>query len=301
MYSNVFNDGMRELNEYSLGGLLQLTWLKDFIKEKRNDYMLGNFIKKLAPNEQRFLDQNKCLAGRNIVAVIAFEQPLVLDWLLELCKIRLTEFQILVFDNSLKIEMRREIERVCIKHGTPYLALPANTTRHVNRSHGLAMTWTYHRIIRNLKPKSFGFLDHDMLPIGQIKISDKLEQQPVYGLPNRGINTYWNLWAGFCFFDYSVVSQMSLNFLYDFTRGLDTGGRNWDCLYKTLDPTQIKFAATEDREIKIHGGRGVRSAQFVDDQWIHIGGISYNNNFDGKRAFFIEYVSEMMRDLPNKS
>lgn len=284
---------MRKLVEYRLKELARLTYLKDFLKERRNDWMLRRYLEKAAPNEHFFLDRCNNLAGHNVIAVIAFEQPLVLDWLLALCKIHLSEFEILVFDNSLRTELRKDIEQVCRKHGTPYLALPANLTRHVNRSHGLAMTWVYHRIIRNINPRYFGFLDHDMLPIVKIGIANKLEQQPVYGVANRGTNSYWNLWAGYCFFDYSFVSKTPLNFLYDFTRELDTGGRNWDLIYKTLDLTRLHFAPTDDREIKIHSGDVVRNVQFVDDQWIHIGGISYNNNFDEKRAFFAEYISQI--------
>lgn len=284
---------MRALSEYRLSEILQLTFLKDFLKQKRNDFMLRRFLGKVASDEQMFLDRCNIFAGRNVISVIAFEQPLVLDWLLARCKIHLSEFEIMVFDNSLKAELRKDIEQVCRKHGTPYLALPENRTWHVNRSHGLAMTWVYHRIIRKIKPEYFGFLDHDMLPIGKIGIVDKLERQPVYGMENRGISSYWNLWAGYCFFDYAFVSEAPLNFLYDFTRYLDTGGRNWDLLYKKLDPAKLDFAPTDDREIKTRISGVVRTVQFVDDQWIHIGGISYNNNFDEKRVFFTEYVSQI--------
>ncbi len=287
---------MRSFAEYRLKELVRLEYLKDFLQQTRNDFMLRRYLNKPAAGEREFLEQCGRLAGRNIIAVIAFEQPLVLDWLLSLGKRRLVEFEILVFDNSLRPALRQEIEAVCRKHGTPYLALPANTTRHVNRSHGLAMSWVFHRIVRAIEPRYFGFLDHDMLPAGDIGIIDKLERQPVYGLANRGIDDYWNLWAGYCFFDYRQTLGMPLNFLYDFSRELDTGGRNWDVLYKTIDPARLLFAPTDNREIENRISGKKRTVQFVDDQWIHIGGVSYNNNFDEKHAFFSELFSQMMRE-----
>ena len=285
---------MRKISEYGLNELAQLTFVKDFLKEKRNDFMFRRYIGKAASQEKDFLDRCKALAGGNIISIIAFEQPLVLGWLLALCKVYLSEFEILVFDNSLRSELRKDIEEVCRKHGARYLALPPNRTRHVNRSHGLAMSWVYHRIVRHIKPRYFGYLDHDMLPIGNISIIDKLQRQPVYGVANPGNNNYWNLWAGYCFFDYAQIGERPLNFLYDFTRYLDTGGRNWDVLYKGLDIKNLDFAPLADREIKLESGATARTVQFVDDQWIHIGGISYNNNFDEKRVFFTEYVSQMI-------
>ncbi len=36
--------------------------------------------------------------------------------------------------------------------------------------------------------------------------------------------------------------------------------------------------------------------QFLDDKWIHIGSISYNNNFPRKFAFFNDLAKQLDRD-----
>ncbi len=91
----------------------------------------------------------------------------------------------------------------------------------------MAMTWVFHRIIKKIEPNWFGFIDHDMYPIRPVNVEGLIPvNQSTYGLLNDAPR-YWNLWAGYCFFKYTHVSGLPLNFLYDFSRGIDTGGRNW--------------------------------------------------------------------------
>jgi hypothetical protein len=187
-----------------------------------------------------------------------------------------SDMTVLVFDNSRDDSKRIEIEQVCKQNNAPYLALPRNSTRHVNRSHGMAMTWVYHNVVRAINPRIFGFIDHDLIPVRTVSVAHKLANQPVYGLLNEGKFGFWYLWAGYCFFDYVETQGKSINFLYDFSRDLDTGGRNWKSLYRDLDRRQLHVASAENVSMKVASIESPRLVQIVDGHWLHIGGISYN-------------------------
>ncbi len=277
---------MRKFTEFKISEWVKLTPIIHALKEVRNDFLLSRYINKKSIQAASFLEANKSLEGKNIAAVIAFEQPWALNFLLEQAKVNLINTHIIVFDNSKNMQKRQSIKDVCEKNHTHYLSLPPNTTKHVNRSHGLAMSWAYHNVIKQLKPNIFTFLDHDLIPLKKIDIEEKLGHQPIYGLLNKGNNNYWSLWAGFCTFRYSFLKESNLNFLYDFSRGLDTGGRNWDLIYKNLSFTEIAFTDRLFKEIAAPLSSDFREVEILDCSWVHMSGISYNNNFESKADFY---------------
>ena len=281
---------MRHLTEFSAFEWLTLLPLQHALKQARNDAWLAVYKKSLPVELDRFLANHIGLADKNIVLVIAFEQPWALNWLLQMASRNLSDATVLVFDNSRNVSKRSELEQVCKQNNVPYLALPANPTRHVNRSHGMAMTWVYHNVVRAINPRIFGFIDHDLIPVRNVSIADKLAGQPVYGLLNQNKFGFWSLWAGYCFFDYAGTKGKSINFLYDFSRDLDTGGRNWDSLYRDLDPRHLRVAGTENIIMKVPSAGNSRPVQFIDGNWLHIGGISYNS--PGHLEFFKELEDE---------
>lgn len=277
---------MRHLAEFSALEWLQLLPLQHALKQVRNDTWLALYKTKRPPELPRFLTQYKNLAGKNVALVIAFEQPWALNWLLRMANRNLSDATVLVFDNSRNAAKRIEIERVCHQNNVAYLGLPANQTRHVNRSHGMAMTWVYHQVIREIKPRIFGFIDHDLIPVRKVSIDDKLAGQPVYGLLNQSKFGFWSPWAGYCFFDYASTAGKALNFLYDFSRDLDTGGRNWKILYSGLDRQKLRAAISEDVSVKVPTIPEPRLAQFVDQHWLHIGGVGYKKHSSENLEFF---------------
>lgn len=283
---------MRNITEYSLYEWAQLRPLSDYAKEKRNNVLNQRYLQRTPPALETFRQEIRSLTGSNVVALIAFEQPLALDWALTMAERNLKDCSVLVFDNSRRDTLRLEIEGVCKDHGVPYLPLPKNPVKHPNRSHGMALNWVYWRIIRELRPKRFGFVDHDMIPLMPIDIEERLGNQPCFGAENSG-KFGWNLWAGYCFFDFASVHDKQLDFLYDFSRGLDTGGRNWPSLYRNLIREELRFAPRKVMPLRDPISGEQRRVQIVDDRWMHIGSISYNDNFRQKRVFFgnlLEYL-----------
>jgi hypothetical protein len=284
--SEQFHQFMRNPTEFSAFEWLKFLPVQHALKEIRNDAWLALYKKTRADKLDEFLEKNKYLENKNIVLVIAFELPWVLNWLLQKANKNVTDMTVLVFDNSRDPKKRIEIEQVCNTNGAPYLALPANPTRHVNRSHGLAMTWVYYNVVRLINPRIFGFIDHDLIPVRKVTIEDKLSDQPVYGLVNEGKLGFWSLWAGYCFFDHAQTKGKSINFLYDFSRDLDTGGRNWASLYRELNHQTLRCAVSENLSLKGPLVTNPRLVQFIDQNWLHIGGISYSDNSREDIEFF---------------
>ena len=266
---------MRHLAEFSAKEWLQLLPVQHALKQIRNDAWLAFYMTRRPRELAAFLAEHRDLANKNVALVIAFEHPWAVNWLLRMANRNLDDTSVLVFDNSRNASKRVEIEQVCKRTKSPYLALPRNPTRHVNRSHGMAMTWVYHNVVCALKPRIFGFIDHDLIPLRKVSIADKFAGQPLYGLPNEGKFGFWSLWAGYCFFDYAQTKGKPINFLYDFSRDLDTGGRNWESLYSDVDREKLRSASSEEVSMQVPGIEQPRLAQFVDQHWLHIGGIGY--------------------------
>jgi hypothetical protein len=65
-----------------------------------------------------------------------------------------------------------------------------------------------------------------------------LAQHAFYG-DKRWAGDRWFLWAGYCFFRFDAVASKPLDFGLDWFVGLDTGGRNWDALYRHVDPATL--------------------------------------------------------------
>jgi hypothetical protein len=198
----------------------------------------------------------------------------------------------MVFDNSRSLILRSEIEKLCRAWSIPYLSLPHLKIKHPNRSHGLAMTWVFHRIIKKISPHIFGYLDHDMYPIKPVSLQQlNLDHQDSYGLINDAPH-YWNLWAGYCFYKFSAIHEKPLNFLYDFSRGVDTGGRNWPYLYEGQVKSLTQFAPVSTPLVSL--GNDLNSiVQLIDERWVHVGGVSYNNNLKPKEEFHSKLVESL--------
>ena len=273
---------MKNWGDFSLADWRTLAPIRQCVKQARNDAVLSWYDRSTAADERAFIARCKEFSRRNFIAVVAFEQPVVIEWLLEFSRNRLTDVVLLVFDNSRHSDNRERIRTLCLASDVPYLALPSIHIRHPNRSHGLAMTWIYRHLITKLEPAWFGFLDHDMIPVRPIGLNARLDSQDCYGLLNDG-HGCWNLWAGYCFFAFSKVANLPMNFLYDFSRGLDTGGRNWDCLYRTLDRSRLAFARSRNVEVSFDGRQPAGTVLLIDDSWFHLGGVGYGDPFRARR------------------
>ena len=287
---------MLKLSEFSVKDWLKLRPLDVAFKQVRNDIWLKYYVKQKPAELSKFLADNRHLACKNIAIVVAFEQPWAVNWLLQMAKKNLINTTVLVFDNSHKAIARAELAAVCKQNGVAYLALPMNRTKHVNRSHGMAMSWIYDNVIKSIQPKLFAFIDHDLIPVSEVDFEERLANQPFFGRAGGKFPQYWSLWAGYCMFDFAYTQNKPLNFLYDFSRGLDTGGRNWESVYSHFDKSQIRFANRSFKNISLPSFEAAKSVEFVDECWMHIGSISYNDGFRNKLNFFEGLAAALTQD-----
>ncbi|MBX9296461.1 hypothetical protein K5M33_00770 [Chromobacterium vaccinii] len=287
---------MRNLSDFGMMEWLRLLPCHDALKQWRNDAWQAAYITKRAEGQERLVSELRQQKGA-LGLVVAFEQPWALNWQLTLASRNIPDTTMVVFDNSRRPEMRRQIAQVCLDRQVPYLALPPNPTRHVNRSHGFAMSWIYHNVVKPAAPSSFAFIDHDMIPVAPNRLLSNLDGQVVYGLPNDSL-WGWHLWAGYCAFDFDYASRRTVNFLYDFSNGLDTGGRNWRSLYRELDASTLRMAKHRMREIIDPVSGHPFTIQVIDDCWYHIGSISYNNGFESQFELCQHLEAELAAGRP---
>ena len=105
------------------------------------------------------------------------------------------------------------------------------------------MNWTWHNILRPGNPRAFGFIDDDLFPTASDDLFAPLDTQEFFGLV-REVDHRWFLWAGFCTFRFDAVKDKPLDFGQDWFMGLDTGGANWDVLYRSVDLSALQVPNT---------------------------------------------------------
>lgn len=287
---------MRSLKDFDRAEWLRLLPLEALFKQVRNDAWRWLFDRQRAPGLEALVARVKRESpGKTVLLVIAFEQAWALDWLLRNAAKHLQDALVVVCDNSRSAEARAAIAAVCQSHDAPHVALPHNRTRHVNRSHALAMSWVYRNVVLPAAPDIFGFIDHDLIPFKDVNLAERLIDQPFFG---HRVKSRWayQLWAGYCLYRYANVKGARLNFLYDFSLGLDTGGRNWARLYRHVDPAGLRFAHNEYRLVVDTSSAQSARVQVLDGCWLHIGGISYNDGFRPKAQLFEWLASSLEQD-----
>lgn len=183
---------MRAFTEYSTREWLTAQPVVHAFKQAR-DQSLQCAYRTLRPRDLAlFLEQTQACRGKTIALVVAFNRAWVIDWLTRMAARNVRDTTWLVFDNSRQRTARGEVEWLCRDRAIPYLSLPSNPVRYLCRSHGMAMTWIYHNVVRVLQPRRFAFIDHDLIPLDKVDFNAALGEQPVYGVPLNG-SAGWSL------------------------------------------------------------------------------------------------------------
>ncbi len=233
---DLFDRMPRQLSEYGMTDLLRLQPLVHSLKEYRYRRIDAAFLVKPA----RGGDADELAAAvtaKNVLLTVAFEDPEILQEHLRLCKKYVSHDLHIVGDNSRDLSVVEANLRVADANGARHILLPENpwTARNAgSRSHGAAMNWLWRNILRPGHPKAFGFLDHDLFPTAPDAPYALLENHDFHG-DQRSAGVRWFLWAGYCFFNFEAIKGVDLDFGLDWFAGLDTGGANFEVLYKHAD------------------------------------------------------------------
>jgi hypothetical protein len=265
-------DRVRAWSEYGFADWVAGAPLIHGVKRARNVVTDQAFRRLPARDYARFMAELGGLKPEVLAVAIAYNTPWVIDLTTQITARNLAG-TLAVCDNSSDARASREIERLCRDRGVLYLPLPLNLEHHPCRSHGIALNWVYYNVIDHIRPRVFGFLDHDLFAIETLDLARLVADQPVYGLINESV-WGWNLWAGFCVFDRAAVAGFDPDFNNDNPRLLDTGGRNWLQIYRNLDRARLRFATRTFARLRLPGEAAVATVHRIDG-CLHVGGASF--------------------------
>jgi hypothetical protein len=239
---------------------------------------------------------------------IAFNNVQVIDYQIQLIKKYVKDdYAHIIADNSNNPEIRKDIYNICKKYGVLYVELPSIKLK-PSWSHAAALHWSFKNIIQKRDSQYFGFLDHDIFPIKESTIIDKIKNG-IYGriIPAYGANEismaqpYWSLWGGFFFFDASLFKNVGAYEIDFFPKVisqeliLDTVGGLWDkILSKIVLPKEPLLSY---RQVPINEFGEIKNLQSDAyeqlDYWLHIVNLSnwYGvNNIDNKMNIILQKI-----------
>jgi hypothetical protein len=239
------------LIDYRLNDWLHLRPVLHRMKSMRYG-MVDRRFRGLAPRVGDVRELGRLVRGRRVLISVAFTDPQMIAWQAPLVQHYVPDTLYVVADNTPDDGQAAAIQEVAQRFGAPYVRLPPNPTNSASRSHGLALNWIWHQIVRPHAPTMFGFLDDDMFPTATNDPFASLSHQDFFGVVRPGVSTRavnaegrWFLWAGFSMFRFDAVRDKPLDFSQDWFLGLDTGGANWQVLYRHVDRSSIAEQATE--------------------------------------------------------
>lgn len=230
------------------------------------------------------IDFDKIGSPETLLLTISFNKTFLIEQQIRLIKKNIKDRNRchIVIDNSSSREKRKEIRELCQREQVPYVSMPFNFMQKVYKhpcyAHGLSMNWVYRNVVSKIKPKYFGYLDHDIFPIEQFNLSERMGGMPFFGrvidrsseAKNR-TKEFWFLWAGYCFFSYEFVRNKKMNFSPCAVDGvyLDTAGSIYKSIYKDYPLADLPFeVAVEERKIEGYGDYD-NFVQMIDSAWIH--------------------------------
>jgi len=231
-----------------------------------------------------------------IIIVIAFNNVDIIETQYKyLKKFLKDEFDYIIADNSSKKESSKKIKNFCENNQISYVEIPKNllTGIRASGSHAIALNWCYKNIIRKYKPNFFGFLDHDIFPIKECSILNKMNTG-FYGAIRKRGDIFWYLWPGFSFFDYDQTKKYSFNFFPhhsgpDGSIFLDTGGSNYYSIYRKVEKERVVEAknklinlSTEKKFIK--GEDSSQTFEIIEKSWLHLRQIAWREESSNKMS-----------------
>ncbi len=217
-------------------------------------------------------------------------------------------FDYLVADNSSDKNISNNLRDFCAQQNISYVLLPKNplTGMRASGSHGVALNWCYRNIIQTYKPTHFGFLDHDIFPLREIQLTPKLDLG-FYGAVRTRKEPYWYLWPGFSFFTHKHMQNFSVNFFpyhggHDGSIFLDTGGSNYNTIYKHLGRTGVREARSRliNRTTNTDFIKGEDSSQtfeIIDNSWLHLRQIAWRAESSNKLDELEDIISSAKKFL----
>jgi hypothetical protein len=218
---------------------------------------------------------------RRLAFAVAFNSPWVVDALVACWRRHVSGMELMVVDNSSSAQAREAHAAICRERGVRYLELPPNPEWNPSRSHAFALNWIWNNIVLPARLEVAGFVDHDLLAVHDIALDACTEGFDAYGLradsqlrPGR-----WNLWAGYCFLRPGAATG-GIDFKPEHHAGVDTGGRNWNGLYRRLSPDRHRAVKLDSEFVTLEPGVDPVEIHRLDGAFLHLGGASYCERYN---------------------
>lgn len=220
------------------------------------------------------------------IYVITFNEPDFVRYQIKtLRKFFKDPFNLIIVDNNnwLHPEGSAEVLNICMEEGVIYLKAPDNHYQGKDffdptLKLGTTLSWIFANCVKKRSPKYFGFLDQDCFLIKDFRIVPILDKVGMYGLVSHGVNDSWNLHVTFNFFRFNFVSHLLLDFRAGWENHLDTGGKNWDILYKdySYKDYELKNVAYRYAKYDVEPKSNRNLYEIAEETWYHMGGSSHD-------------------------
>lgn len=208
------------------------------------------------------------------IASIAYNAPDAVDHQLRLLSKHLTDdHHVCVFDGSSDEEAAARIGQLAYEHGAAHMRL-------LTRTHHEALNQAAKRLLAGGDADIVGFLDHDVFPVRQTTVVDKVDGVGFYGVGQRHPATgVLYPWPGFVWFSRDWVAGRELDFggilSADPRYNGDTGSLLWP-LFREEDWQNLFRAEHGYRALREPDDHGLQSWGYeVIGDWIHLSNASH--------------------------
>ena len=223
--------------------------------------------------------------GSTLLVVVAFNNAELIQIQIRLFRKFIKEnYVLLIADNSSDDKNSDLIYAKCIHEKVDDIKVPRQKMFKNSTSHAIALNWVYKKIIYNCKFDTVGFLDHDIFPIKDTFIAEKIKNKLAFGVLNYAmdINTKdiwsirgtqdWYLWPGYAFFNVSCLKKLNVDFrpILLKNKHFDTGGRNWFNIYSKFPVDKFCFVSFISIKIGEGNSRQNNYVDVVDETWVHL-------------------------------
>lgn len=196
------------------------------------------------------------------------------------------KYNIIIVDNNnnLNPDVSKKTYELCVKEGVTYIKAPDNYFQTVSfdpsMKLGSSMNWIYQNCVKKRQTKYFGYLDQDCFLISDCDMTEYLDSKNMYGQVCIGTKSKvaWNLHVIANFYRYDVVKDLQLDFRASHHLQLDTGGSNYEILFKDYKSDDYQLPGSGHRFFDYDIGDPQKTFQYysiLDGKWLHMGNSAY--------------------------
>ena|ERR1700690_1844958 len=221
------------------------------------------------------------------------------------------KYNIIIIDNNndLNPDVSSKTLDICKKENITYIKAPNNLFQtpemfDPSQKLGTTMNWIFHNCVKSRQPKYFGYLDQDCFLFNDCDLRDYLDTKYMYGQVSIGTfsKVAWNLHVTSNFYKYDFVKDLPLDFRASHKYQLDTGGANYDILYKDFNHKDYEFDACGFKyfDHDIGDAKTFQYYAICDHKWIHMCG-STGGNTAGQVDTKVAYIKGFLDCVLNKN